>query len=301
MRSRIPVKRALLRVLLQEDVNFLLTNRIPRRYATLFMGWFSKIENRVVSRLSIATFRMFADEVHLDEAKKHRFKSLHEFFIRELREGVRPIDPSPEMMISPCDGVVGASGSLRGVEALQAKGLRYSLHDLLGDSELVKRYRDGLFVTLRLKSNMYHRFHAPCDGRVRQVRYISGDTWNVNPIALERVERLFCRNTRAVIEIEPGDPAETIALVPVAAILVASIRLHFLDRRLHLRYRGSNLIHCEADLERGQEFGYFEAGSTIIVLAPRGFQLAPGVVSGTTLRVGQPLLRRPLPDERKSE
>jgi phosphatidylserine decarboxylase len=286
-------------MLLQEDVNFLLTNRIPRRYATIFMGWFSRIENRVVSKLSIATFRMFADDMKLDEAKQRRFRSLHELFIRELRDGARPIDRDPDVMVSPCDGVVGASGSLRGVEALQAKGLRYTLDDLLGDADLVTRYRDGLFVTLRLKSNMYHRFHAPCDGRVREVRYISGDTWNVNPIALARVERLFCRNERAVIEIEPDDPAQTIALVPVAAILVASIRLHFLDRRLHLRYRGSNIIPCDATLERGQELGYFEAGSTIIVLAPPGFRLDDAVVHGATLRMGQPLLRRP--QERKTE
>jgi phosphatidylserine decarboxylase len=301
MRSAIPLRRALLRVLLQEDVNFLLTNRIPRRYATLFMGWFSRIENPWVSRLSIGTFRLFADDLHLEEAKTRHFKSLHECFIRELRAGARPIDRTPEVLVSPCDGVVGASGPLRGVEALQAKGLRYTLDDLLGDPELVQRYRDGLFVTLRLKSNMYHRFHAPCDGRVRRVRYISGDTWNVNPIALERVERLFCRNERAVIEIEPDDPAETVALVPVAAILVASIRLHFLDRVLHLRYRGCNLIDCDAELVRGEEFGYFEAGSTIIVLAPPGFRLDPSVAQGATLRVGQPLLRRPLPHERKSE
>jgi phosphatidylserine decarboxylase len=301
MRSAIPIRRVLLRVLLQEDVNFLLTNRIPRRYATLFMGWFSRIENRFVSRLSIATFRLFADDLHLEEARSRRFKSLQECFIRELREGARPIDRDPDVLVSPVDGIVGASGPLRGIEALQAKGLRYTLHDLLDDPELVARYRDGLFVTLRLKSNMYHRFHAPCDGRVRRVRYISGDTWNVNPIALERVERLFCRNERAVIEVEPDDPKETIALVPVAAILVASIRLHFLDRVLNLRYRGSNLIECDAELERGQELGYFEAGSTMIVLAPSGFQLAPGVVQGATLRVGQPLLRRPLSHERKSE
>jgi phosphatidylserine decarboxylase len=289
-----------MRVVLQEDINFLLTNRIPRRYATLFMGWFSKLEIGWLSRLSIATWRVFADDLNLEEAKLSRFKSLHDCFIRELRDGARPIDGRPEVLVSPCDGVVGASGPLHGIEALQAKGLRYTLPELLGDPELVERYRDGLFVTLRLKSNFYHRFHAPCDGRVRRVCYISGDTWNVNPIALERVERLFCRNERAVIEIEPDDPAETIALVPVAAILVASIRLHFLDRKLHLRYRGSNLLPCDAKLTRGQELGYFEAGSTLIVLAPPGFQLDAGVVPGTTLRVGQPLLRRPQLDERKT-
>ena len=64
----------------------------------------------------------------------------------------------------------------------------------------MERHRNGIYVTLRLTSSMYHRFHAPYDCRVERVTYISGDTWNVNPIALKRIERLFCRNERAVIE-----------------------------------------------------------------------------------------------------
>jgi len=298
MSAAASLRRALWRVFLQEDVNFLLTNRIPRRYATLFMGWYSRLEIPGLSRLSIAVFRLFADDLHLEEAKSRRFKSLHAFFIRELRDGARPIDPRPEVLVSPCDGIVGAAGSLRGAVALQAKGLDYTLGELLGDPDLAARYRDGIFVTLRLKSNMYHRFHAPTSGRVRQVRHISGDTWNVNPIALERVERLFCRNERAVVELEPEDPSETIALVPVAAIGVASIRLHCLDRVLDLRHRGATTFPCDAQVARGQELGWFEAGSTIIVLAPSGFQLDAGVVHGATLRVGQPLLRRPVRQER---
>jgi phosphatidylserine decarboxylase len=287
------LRQALVDVLLQEDINFLLTNRIPRRYATLAVGWLSRIEIPWVRDASIALWRMFADDLRLDEAKHAEWKSLHDCFIRELRDGARPIDRDPGVIVSPCDGVVGACGPLRGIEAIQAKGFPYRLIDLLDDPAAVERYRDGLFVTLRLKSNFYHRFHAPCDGHVGRVRYISGDTWNVNPIALKRVERLFCRNERAVIEVVPHDPDETVAIVAVAAILVASIKLHFLDRTLDLRYRGANLIPCDADLHRGEEMGYFEAGSTIIVFAPPGFRLHDGVVEGTTIRVGQPLLRRP--------
>ena len=136
---------------------------------------------------------------------------------------------------------------------------------------LVAKYRDGVFVTLRLKSNMYHRFHAPCDARVREVVYVSGDTWNVNPIALKRIERLYCKNERAIIDLDLGRPAGLL-LVPVAAILVASIRLHCLPAPLKLTYRGPNRLPCDAAYAKGDEMGWFEHGSTILVFATRALR-----------------------------
>jgi phosphatidylserine decarboxylase len=142
---------------------------------------------------------------------------------------------------------------------------------------------------------MYHRFHAPADCRVEQVVYISGDTWNVNPIALKRVERLFCKNERAVLRCRLDSSGATTAgvltMVPVAAILVASIRLKFLDVLLHLKYRGPNLIPCSAAVRRGEEMGWFEHGSTIILFAPPGTRLAPGIEEGTRLAMGQAIMR----------
>jgi len=124
------------------------------------------------------------------------------------------------------------------------------------------------------------------------VTYISGDTWNVNPIALARVERLFCRNERAVLPLTLPDGTR-LALVPVAAILVASLRLNALDVRLHLKYRGPNRLPCDVPVRKGEELGWFEHGSTIIVFAPPGHALAPGVATGTRIRMGQPLLLSP--------
>jgi phosphatidylserine decarboxylase len=138
---------------------------------------------------------------------------------------------------------------------------------------------------------MYHRFHAPADLAVEHVTYLSGDTWNVNPIALARIERLFCRNERAVIRARLAKGGHPIALVPVAAILVASIRLHFLDVLLHLGRRGPNEMPCDARLAKGDEMGWFEHGSTIIVFAPRGFALCEGIETGAQLRAGQALMR----------
>src|SRR5262249_30275219 len=150
------------------------------------------------------------------------WKSLHDCFIRELKPGARPIDVDPRVIVSPCDAIVGACGSVDGVELIQAKGFPYTLPDLLHDPALVERHRDGRYVTLRLTSSMYHRFHAPADMRVDRVTYISGDTWNTNPIALQRVERLFCKNERAILHGELTASAEPITLVAVAAILIAS-------------------------------------------------------------------------------
>jgi phosphatidylserine decarboxylase len=276
------------RIAQQEDLNFLLTNRIPRRWLTLFVGWLSRIENPWVCAACIALWRLFSD-LDLSDAKRTRFNSLRDCFTRELKEGARPIDTNSSVLVSPCDALVGACGTVMDGSVVQAKGFPYPLIDLLGDPELVRYYRDGQYATLRLTSSMYHRFHAPYDGRVEQINYISGDTWNVNPIALRRVENLFCKNERAVIRCRLPSGA-LLTLVPVAAILVASIRLRFIDVRLHLRYRGPNLIPCDVPVLKGEEMGWFEHGSTIIVFAPQGVGLSPTIREGDRIKMGQALM-----------
>ena len=278
----------------QEDLNFLLTNRIPRAAVTRFMGWFSKIENPFVRDLSIACWRLFSD-LDLSEARKTEFKSLHDCFTRELRPGLRPPDPDPRVVASPSDAIVGAFGSIRDGELYQIKGAPYSLLDLLGDGALEEQHRQGRFVTLRLTSSMYHRFHAPYDCRIKRVTFIHGDVWNVNPIALKRVERLFCKNERAVLQTQLSS-GEALTLVPVAAILVASIRLHFLDVVLNAQTRGATVFPCDVEVRKGCELGWFEHGSTIIVLAPDQFEFCDDVTEGSRIRAGQPLLRKPVPN-----
>ena len=234
------VRRLISSLTQQENLNFLLTNRIPRAALTRFMGWFSKIENPIVRDLSIACWRLFSD-LDLGEARKTSFKSMHDCFTRELRPGLRPPDPDPDIVVSPCDAIIGAHGRIQDTELFQIKGAPYSLSDLLGDPALVERHRNGRFITLRLMSSMYHRFHAPQDGRIERVTFVHGDVWNVNPIALKRVERLFCRNERAVIQTRLAT-GEALTLVPVAAILVASLRLHFLDLTLNAQSRGPTVF-----------------------------------------------------------
>lgn len=283
---------ALRRLAQQEDLNFLLTNRVPRIALTRFVGWFSQVRSPLLARVSIAVWRLFTD-LDLGEAKQQRFASLHECFVRELKPGARPVDPDPAVFASPCDAIVGACGPVAGTTVFQAKGFPYEMTELFGPSQDTSAFHDGLYVTLRLTSAMYHRFHAPADAELQHVTHIAGDTWNVNPIALSRVERLFCRNERAVLRLRLDSGGHAVALVPVAAILVASLRLHAVNLLLHTRYRGPHEIACRAAVAKGQELGWFQHGSTIIVFVPCGFALADGIAPGTRIRMGQALMRLP--------
>lgn len=282
------VRSILDRVTRHEALNFALTNRIPRRLATTVVGRISKSESPAVRGVAMGLWRLFTD-LDLKDAKTLEFKSLHDCFTRELREGARPVDPTPDALTSPCDGIVVAAGVVRNGELLQVKGSRYPLDELMCSRELASRFQDGTYATLRLTSAMYHRFHAPFDGAVRGVRYIPGDVWNVNPPALKRVERLYCRNERAVIDIQAAGGG-SLALIPVAAILVAGLKLKFLELP---RSAVATDHACAAPLRKGDEMGWFEHGSTIIVLAERGWQLASGVAEGRRMRMGEPLMRAP--------
>ena len=140
-------------------------------------------------------------DLDLSEAKKTHFKSLHDCFTRELKAGARPIDPDPAS-VSPCDAIVGACGTSPGPSCSRP---RLPLH-AGGSSRRSRACRRSPRRPLRhAAADLEHvsPFHAPYDCDVEQVTYISGDTWNVNPIALKRVEQLFCKNERA----RAADPA----------------------------------------------------------------------------------------------
>ena len=172
---------------------------------------------------------------------------------------------------------------------IQAKGISYRLEDLILDPALVRAYQDGVYATLRLTSTMYHRFHAPAACRVRQVLYVPGDTWNVNPGTLRRLPRVFCRNERAVISATIDGSRESLILVAIAAILVAGIHLEFVDTTFNLACRQSSRLRCDTSHRKGEELGHFCHGSTIIVLGTAGLTLLSTVQSGQTIRQGQPL------------
>jgi phosphatidylserine decarboxylase len=286
------IRAAIVKIVQQEELNFLLTNRLPRRLATRFMGWFGRIEHPIVRDASIRVWRLFS-ELDLSDAQATRFRSLHDCFTRRLRDGARPVAADPGILVSPCDAIVGAHGTVQDGRLLQVKGCSYRLEELLGDARHAAVFANGRYVTLRLTSSMYHHFHAPHDCRTGLVTHICGDVWNVNPIALKRVQRLFCRNERAVIRTTLAATGAPVTLVAVAAILVAGIRLTFLNMPFSRDPDARQTYATDTAFAKGEEMGWFEHGSTIIVLAPEGFAFADGIADGSTIRMGAPLMRLP--------
>jgi len=277
------------------DLNYLVTNHLPRRLANRFIAWFSRIEQPVIRDSSLWLWQRFCDDLRLYEAEKARFSSLHDCFIRELKPGARPVDDSPGVLISPCDAVVGSFGKIQGNAVLQAKQSWYQLSELLLSEEEAVQYEGGWFVTLRLKSSMYHRFHSPVDAGIDHIRYVSGDTWNVNPETLERKQGVFCRNERVIFPLQQhsSDRQDNLTRVPVtlvavAAILVSSVRIHSLP--VSVRDYGDFRITVGRSYQKGEEIGYFEHGSTIVLLTGQDWVPAPTLEEGRTIRMGEHLM-----------
>lgn len=274
---------------LVEHLNFLLTNRIPRRLATRVMGRISRLESPMLARLLIKLWQRFDADLRLDESSTSEFRSLNDCFIRPIRPQLRPIDAREGVIVSPCDGIVVSEGAVTDGQLFQAKGMPYQLGELIPNPELAARLKGSRYVTIRLKPGFYHRFHAPTAGRIDRVEYIYGDTWNVNPSALKRVQQLYCRNERAALQIT-GDLASCV-LVPIAAVLVASLKIHGIDQTLDLSLGQNTTFHLNTDVLKGQELGYFQQGSTIILFVDSHLEEVGEWAVGHRINMGQALFR----------
>jgi phosphatidylserine decarboxylase len=209
-----------------------------------------------------------------------------------LREGARTIDASPEALVSPCDGAWGVSGRVSDGQILQVKGRPYSLEDLLGDAELARACEGGDFATLYLSPKDYHRFHVPCDVEVIEARYLPGSLWPVNRIGVDGVDGVFAENERIVATMRMrgrAGPAR-ICIAAVGATMVGSVRVAFDDLATNRRGAAAQHRTYTRDPRRfakGEEWGHFEFGSTLVLVAePNALHLEPRPV-GTPVRLGE--------------
>jgi phosphatidylserine decarboxylase len=220
------------------------------------------------------------------------FASLQDFFTRALRPGVRPIAADPLAFVSPCDGAWGESGIVESGRLVQVKGRRYALSALIDDPDLAPHFEGGAFATLYLAPRDYHRFHAPCDVRIQRAVHVPGGLWPVNRIGVEGVPDLFARNERICAHMTlPGRPIDAspdLVMVAVGATLVGRVRLTFDDLVTHRAgaVRTERRYPEGVAIARGAEWGRFEFGSTIVlVAAPGRVDLQPGP-TGAAVRLG---------------
>jgi len=238
-----------------------------------------------------AAMKWFARQyrVNLDEAEGglEQYPTFASFFTRKLKAGLRPIDQTPNTIVSPVDGAVSQAGPIEHGRCLQAKGIDYSVAQLVGDAEAARAFDGGLFATLYLSPRDYHRIHSPLEGTIDGYVYLPGEFWPVNPASVRNVDALFAVNERLVTWL--STPLGKVAVIAVGATCVSRIHASY-DAIITHQGQGSRQHRYERPIpiERGGELGMFEMGSTVILLFEKGrARWVPELVPEATLRMGQ--------------
>ncbi len=270
----------------------LIVRLIPRRFVARMTGRFARL--RLPGFLLRPFLRWYAKRYGAELADAERpledYVSFVDFFARTLKRGARPLPADPAAIASPCDGKVSMCGTVDRGTLLQVKGHTYTLAELLGDAGEAARFAGGTYAVIYLAPGDYHRFHWPLDGTVETARGLPGDLWPVNERSVASVERLFARNERLAC-VGRTAAGGAFAYVPVGALNVGSIRLSFSRVRTNPLREASDAPLRPRWGKRGDEFGWFELGSTVVlVLAPDAGTLDE-LATGTKLRMGEPIGR----------
>jgi phosphatidylserine decarboxylase len=251
---------------------------LPKRALTLLAGRGADYRGGWLTKMAIGLFVRYY-RVDMQEAQQpdiSAYPTFNAFFVRPLRDDARPIDADPNVLTMPADGIISQSGPILGDRIFQAKGHDYSLEALLaGNERLIEEFRDGTFVTTYLAPRDYHRVHMPCNGILREMIYVPGELFSVNPLTAASIPNLFARNERVIclFSTDFGPMAQIL----VGATIVGSIETVWsgtvtppregIIKRWH--YPQANDDNAVV-LLKGQEMGRFKLGSTVVTLFAKG-------------------------------
>jgi phosphatidylserine decarboxylase len=273
---------------------------IPRERITRALGHLT--DARVPQAVLNPVLKIYSRAYNVDMSEAvepaEGFATFNEFFTRRLRDGLRPIDPDPDVIISPSDGRLDDAGDIDEGRTFVVKGQRYDAAELLGSASDAEQYAGGRYVVVYLSPRDYHRVHSPADGRIHKVRHLPGTLFPVNEFGVKHVPLLFAKNERVAMFLET-EQYGSIAVVMVGAMVVGRITLSFdgpprpsLNGPVVERWYDEETLPA---IRKGDELGAFQLGSTVVLLLPpprRGRDsIAPGVV-GTHVRLGQAIVRR---------
>lgn len=262
-------------------------NLAPQQTLSELAGFFAKSQNPYVKKAFVHAFAK-AYDIDLSEYERGNlddYESFNDFFTRELKDGMRPLDDTADGIASPADGQINQIGTITNGQLLQAKGRDYDVGQLLADFELGKAFMDGSFATIYLAPTNYHRVHMPFDGTLIATRYVPGTLFSVNDITAKNVPDLFARNERLVCEFDTTFGRACVVLV--GAMIVAgieSVATGAIKRTPYIQHRTHDIA-----LKKGDELGRFYLGSTAIIVLPKTANTAWGdeFVHGKAVVMGQ--------------
>jgi len=262
-------------------------NLAPQQTLSELAGFFAKSQNPYVKKVFVHAFAK-AYDIDLSEYERGNlddYESFNDFFTRELKDGMRPLDDTADGIASPADGQISQIGTITNGQLLQAKGRDYDVGQLLADFELGKAFMDASFATIYLAPTNYHRVHMPFDGTLIATRYVPGTLFSVNDITAKNVPDLFARNERLVCEFDTTFGRACVVLV--GAMIVAgieSVATGAIKRTPYIQHRTHDIA-----LKKGDELGRFYLGSTAIIVLPKTANTAWGdeFVHGKAVVMGQ--------------
>lgn len=281
---------------MKNSVLYVLLWLLPKNLASALVGYLVSLNlpKMCTDKIIKGFVRLF--DVNLAESRYpiEHFKSLQQFFIRELKEGVRPINQQEDSIVSPADGVVSQQGTITNGQMIQAKGRFYSVLDLVKDEVLADTFSNGHFFTLYLSPKDYHRFHMPLAACISETIFVGGALWPVNRFAVDNIENLFAINERSITVAHCQKTGLPFLVIAVGACMVGKIELNYLPNiksnpwpRRYLHSPEQKII-----MSKGEELGKFMFGSTIILLFSAGFNLAVRVQTPQKIQMGEKLAIR---------
>ncbi|NNC77524.1 MAG: phosphatidylserine decarboxylase [Woeseiaceae bacterium] len=274
---------------------FVLLQRIlPRHWLTAIIYRIARIRTGFIKDALIRGFvRLYkVDVAEIEREIPADFPTFNDFFTRELAPGARTVDTAKNSIISPVDGTVSAAKAIRNDNLFQAKGLEYSLDELLAlDLDRAHAFDDGIFTTIYLAPYNYHRVHMPLDAELVSAHYVPGDLFSVNETTVGLVDGLFHRNERLNLHFDTA--VGPVALIFVGALNVGSITTPWTGE-IRPRKKGMvetrKLGRASRSLKKGDLLGWFNMGSTVILLLPANTaSWNDTLVAGATVRMGEPV------------
>ncbi|MBK7863292.1 MAG: phosphatidylserine decarboxylase [Archangiaceae bacterium] len=261
---------------------------LPRSALSSVVGMLTRA--RAPASMHQVAMRWFARryQVALEDAEGPvtDYPTFAQFFTRRLKPGSRPVDQTPNVVVSPVDGAVSEAGRVEQGACLQAKGISFPVGQLLGDEAQAARFEGGAYATLYLSPRDYHRIHSPLAGTIDGYTYLPGEFWPVNPASVRNVDALFAVNERLVTWLSTD--SGTVAVVAVGATCVSRIHASYDAILTHTGQPAkTHRYQRPIPIERGGELGMFEMGSTVILLFEKGrVKWDPSLQPTSAVRMG---------------
>ncbi|MBA2657294.1 MAG: phosphatidylserine decarboxylase [Tatlockia sp.] len=267
---------------------------LPKQGLTHFAGFMARIKTPVIKNWLIQDF-IKRYNVNMNEAREENpenYACFNDFFIRHLKSECRPLAEAD--ILSPVDGSISELGLIEEGKILQAKGRYYTVNELLAsNANLSTKFNHGRFATVYLAPKDYHRVHMPIDGQLKEMIYVPGRLFSVQPTTARVLPQLFARNERLVCFFETQ--LGLMAMVLVGATIVGAIGTRWQGDIKRSRQRQqlnlASISEEQAFVKKGEEMGYFKLGSTVVLLFADGekFHWQENLKAGSSIRYGQAL------------